>query len=306
MGHIWAEAAARHARREPFVLATVVWRRAPSSAQVGAKALIAADGSVSGWLGGACAEPEMIVQAREALGEGVPRLVLLGQPDDLSDTGPAGRTTIAMACDSEGAVELYLEPSLPSPQVVAMGRSPAVDALVATAEAAGWSATSADAPSLSRVAVDAATAIVVMSQGHFDDLALQAALDSDAGYVGLVASRKRADATIQLLQDGGMCASHTARVQVPAGLDLGHTTHREMAVAIMADLIRRRVAGELSLDPVAATSPMARTAVDPVCGMTVVVADSHYHAEHEGTTVHFCAAGCRTAFLADPEGVAKG
>ena len=49
---VLAEAAALTHARQTFALATVVWRRAPSSGQVGSKAIILADGTVRGWLGG--------------------------------------------------------------------------------------------------------------------------------------------------------------------------------------------------------------------------------------------------------------
>src|SRR5882672_3335300 len=112
--------------REPFALATVVWRRAPSSGHVGSKAVIRADGSVEGWLGGACAEPTVVRQAQEAMVSGQPRLLFLGRPDELDRRAADGMVTVPMACESEGALEVYLEPILPHLQVVIVGRSPAV------------------------------------------------------------------------------------------------------------------------------------------------------------------------------------
>ena len=117
--------------REPFVLATVVWRRAPSSGHVGSKAVIRPDGSVRGWLGGACAEPTVVRQAQEAMTDGQARLLFLGRPDELDQRATEGMVTVPMACESEGALEVYLEPMLPKPQLVAIGRSPAVFALAA-------------------------------------------------------------------------------------------------------------------------------------------------------------------------------
>ena len=102
---VLADAVARASGREPFVLATVVWRRGPSSGHVGSKAVIDADGTVQGWLGGACAAPTVVREARIAMADGQPRLVFLGQPDELDERAAAGTVSVPMACDSEGAME---------------------------------------------------------------------------------------------------------------------------------------------------------------------------------------------------------
>src|SRR6266540_6547944 len=123
---------------EPFVLATVVWRRAPSSGKEGSTALVTPDGRVRGWLGGACAEPTVIRESLRALEEGTPRLLFLGPPEELEARGRQGVVTVPIACQSEGALEVYVEPVVPQPHLVITGRSPAVAALAAMAGALGW------------------------------------------------------------------------------------------------------------------------------------------------------------------------
>src|SRR5215470_10495113 len=76
-------------RGEAFALATVVWRQGPSSGQQGSRAIITASGELRGWIGGACAEPAVIREARQVITEGVPRLLLLGSTE-FSGTGRAG------------------------------------------------------------------------------------------------------------------------------------------------------------------------------------------------------------------------
>ena len=312
--------------RQPFVLASVIWRRAPSSGQQGSQAVILPDGSVRGWLGGACAEPTVIIEALACLDHGEPRLLCLGpsngrdrqrspapgQADDDSD----GLRSIAMACDSEGAMEIYLEPSLPAPQVVVIGRSPAVDAIAAVATAVGWDAVIIDdggqpddheCPELVRtslelgsLAIDPATAVVVATQGHYDDVALSAALGTDAGYVGLVASAKRAEAMRDYLRTQGFGDDDLARINAPAGIDLGRIPNREIAAAVMADLVARRAEGQLAAEAAPAPEDRLAEAVDPVCGMSVLVADARYHTVHNGTDYYFCAPGCQQRFEAEP------
>ncbi len=114
---VLARAVALRERREPFAMATVVWRRSPSSGHLGSKAVILSDGSMQGWLGGACAQPTVVQQALAAMSDGRSRLLLLGQPDDLGVRPDDGILKVPMACESEGAMEIYLEPVLPAPQV---------------------------------------------------------------------------------------------------------------------------------------------------------------------------------------------
>ena len=310
-----AQAARLAEARQPFALATVVWRRAPSSGQVGAKALVLPDGSVRGWLGGACAEPTVVRQALEAMGDGRPRLLFLGRPDELDQRADDGRVTVPMACESEGAMEVYLEPILPGPQVVAIGRSPAVAALAGLVVALGWELAVVDDggdpglhphPDRVRTTLDLeglgigpASAVIVATQGHYDDLALEAALATDAGYVGLVASAKRAASTVELLRARGVPDEQLVRVHAPAGLDLGQVDNAEIAVAVLADLVARRAAGQLSAAAGAAEAQPS-TAIDPVCGMTVDPRTSKYHSFIDDRDVWFCAPGCKAAFDADP------
>jgi xanthine dehydrogenase accessory factor len=260
-------------------LATVVWRQGPSSGKPGAHARIMADGTVDGWIGGACAEPVVIREALEVLAAGEPRLLFLGQPDQ---SVPEGVTFVPISCQSEGALQVYIEPVLPAPHLVVVGSSPMTRVLTACARALGWHVGDSDPGPDSMV--------VVATQGHGDEEALSDALACGPAYVGLVASRRRGEAVLGYLADRGV--SGLENVRVPAGLDLGRTTHEEIAVAILAELVQFRAAGGLA-SPV--STPVAAVAhVDPVCGMTVTGSD--YTAVRDGVTYYFCRAGCRHTF----------
>lgn len=309
------ELAADLARRgEPFVLATVVWRRAPSSGKEGSTALITRDRRVRGWLGGACAEPTVIREALKALDDGVPTLLFLGPPEELEGRGRDGVVTVPIACQSEGALEVYVEPVLPQPHLVVIGRSPAVGVLASMAGALGWrtvivdeGGAAEDYPSANRVltTLDLARAdvtersvIVVATQGHYDEAALEAALATPAAYVGLVASRRRAASVLGYLRDRGATDDQIARVHAPAGLDLGRVAHEEIAVAILAELVKERAEGTLAA---AAPAELPRhEELDPVCGMTVDVASARHRSSFEGITYYFCSAGCLARFEEDP------
>src|SRR5881628_3332303 len=126
------------ARGETYAMATVVWRRSPSSGKVGARAVITADGRIYGWLGGACAEPAVVAEARRAIADGQPRLMFLGPPEELPGHQRDGVVSVPIACQSEGALEVYVEPVVPKPELIVVGRSPAVDALARMGQALGW------------------------------------------------------------------------------------------------------------------------------------------------------------------------
>ncbi|HET9724402.1 MAG TPA: XdhC family protein [Actinomycetota bacterium] len=309
------ELAARlSAEGTPFVLATVVWSRAPSSGKPSSTALVTADGTLRGWLGGACAEPVVLREALRALEEGTPRLLYLGTPDELVGNRRDGVVTVPIACQSEGALEVYVEPVLPSPHLVVIGRSPAVDALAGMATALGWRAVVVDdggdaalhaglsdvRTSLDLTAADIGPGsfVVVATQGHYDEDALERALRTSAGYVGLVASRRRAEAVIGYLRDRGVPERDLARVHAPAGLDLGRLPNQEIAVAILAQVVQLRAAGDLGAGTSVAVE--RHEEIDPVCHMTVQVSTARYRTAHQGRTYYFCSAGCRERFSADP------
>ena len=128
-------------------------------------------------------------------------------------------------------------------------------------------------------------------------------------YLGMVGSRRRGAAVLGYLADRGLPRDQLDRVRVPVGLDLGKTTHQEIAVAILAELVQLRAAGALgagehsAAEHSAAEDSAARhaaEALDPVCGMTVTADRSGRPLEHEGAAYYFCGAGCRSAFEKDP------
>jgi xanthine dehydrogenase accessory factor len=297
------EQAVELARRgEEFALATVVWRQAPSSGQHGSRAIVTASGELHGWIGGACSEPVLIREAQRVLAAREPHLLVLGAEEQFRDV-PEGMTSIAMSCQSEGAMQLYIEPVQPAPHLVAVGRSPMVHTLCDMARALDWSVEVVDGPDFSAEVVTPRTLVVVATQGHADEEVLEAALAAQPAYLGLVASRRRGEAVLGYLADRGATRESLDRVRVPVGLDLGHTAHREVAVAILAELVQLRAAGELAASGAAAAAPVEQppTAVDPVCGMTVTADDSSRPFEYQGTTYHFCCPGCRAAFEKDPD-----
>ena len=143
---------------------------------------------------------------------------------------------------------------------------------------------------------------VVVSQGHYDEQALESSRRAGVPYVGLVASRTRGAAVRSLLEENGVPG--VAALRSPAGLDLGARTAPEVALSILAEIVQTQPSGrtaDAGRPPVPA--PAATNAVDPVCGMTSSVASARHTAEVDGIAYYFCCANCRVKFLKDPQDI---
>jgi xanthine dehydrogenase accessory factor len=309
-----AEAEALARRGEPFAVATVVRCERPTSAKPGAKALIRQDGTVSGWIGGSCAEPVAVKEALGALEDGEPRfLVLVGKGG-----APLGRAEgvreYTMACHSGGTLEIFVEPVLPKPVLVIVGSGPVVETLAGLAAAARFGVTVVEPESpaperlagarvgdgLGSVPVTPRTAVVVATHGRFDEDALEQALRSEADYVSLVASPTRARAVLESLRARAIPEDRLRHLKAPAGLDLGAVTPEEIAVSILAEIVarRRRPHSMAASEAVPPAAPIETR--DPVCGMTVTLATARHRSEGPGGPVYFCCAGCKQRYDREP------
>ncbi len=295
---------------EPFALATVIWRQGPSSSQQGSRAIITASGEIRGWIGGACAEPTVIRQAQQVIQTGTAKLLLLGDPEQFGGTVPAGMTVIPIACQSEGALQVYIEPVLPVPHLVVIGRSPMAQTLVSLAETLGWRADLIGGPDFATADAGPSSMVVVATQGHDDEAVIERVAAAGPAYLGLVGSHRRGEAVLGYLADRGVPNEQLSRVHVPAGLDLGSITHAEIAVAILAELVQLRASGTIPPGTLAVSASPAgsvprQEATDPVCGMQVCVTAATMTADHDGSAYYFCGAGCRQAFVQDPAAYLK-
>jgi xanthine dehydrogenase accessory factor len=271
------------AARVPFVTAIVVRAQRPSSVTAGDSAVILPDGTIEGFVGGACAESSVRLHALRVLETGEP-LVLRIVPGDEGGPAEEGAVTVQNPCLSGGALEIFLEPRLPAPRVGVVGDTPIALALVSLGERLGYD-----------VALDESeddVAVVVASHGRGEEDALERALRRGVPYVGLVASRKRGAAVVEELRSrAALAEDDIARLHTPAGLDIGARTPEEIALSIMAEVVSTRRVQE--------AVPAPATAIDPVCGMEVTAAEPSPRSVREGRTVWFCGEGCRRSFEAN-------
>jgi len=285
----------------PFVVATVVRAQRPTSVHTGDAALVLGDGTIEGFVGGSCAEQSVRLHALRALETGE-ALLLRILPGDDEAPAAEGAVTVQNPCLSGGSLEIFLEPMLASPRVLVVGETP-----IAGAVARLGAELDLDMVVVAGAEVQPAgddLALVVAAHGRDELSALRRGLEAGLPYVGLVASRVRGSAVVAELHAEGVDAERLARLETPAGLDIGARTPEEIALSILARIVTVR-RGEQTLSvrvvaPAAAAAPAepapAATAIDPVCGMAVAAVDRTPHVDHDGRRVYFCCDGCRSTW----------
>ena len=291
----------------PFAVATVVRAERPTYARPGMKAVILADGTLEGWVGGSCAHPVVVREAAQSIREGSPRLISLSLQQANVREGIIHHT---ITCHSGGTLEIYIEPVLPAPHLLLVGDAPVVRSLVRLGRSQGFTVSVADVGEAAqhldadavlpladlRGRITPQTYVVVATMGAYDEEALTEVAGTDAAYLALVASRKRAESVFTYLADRGVASEALQRVKVPAGLDIGALTPEEIALSIMAEIIQVRRSRPANAAPV----PVRSEARDPVCGMTVEVTTARYASVYEGVKFYFCSAQCKETFDRDP------
>jgi len=281
--------------RVPFVHATVVRAEHPTSARPGDDAIVLADGSLEGFVGGICAEGSVVSAALTTLTDG--RAVLLRVVPSDSDAFPdvPGAVVATNPCLSGGALEIFLRPQIPPPLLGISGSTPIAEAIAAVATAAGFAIDRLDA---SKAPSPGTLAVVVAGLGRNETGPLRAALYAGVGFVGLVASSKRGRAVLDELD---LTDDERARIRTPVGLDLGAETPGEIAVSVVADIVRS--GRQNGLRPALGPAEDAVVhVVDPVCGMSVLIGPDTPHLEVDGTSFWFCGPGCRDAYAAQVAG----
>jgi xanthine dehydrogenase accessory factor len=266
------------ADRVPFVTATVVRAAKPTSVRPGDAAVVLADGTIDGFVGGVCAQASVRLHAVRALETGEAVLLRL-LPGTGEDDEVDGVVVAHNPCLSGGSLEIFLDPQLAAPRIVIVGETPIARALDDVARAAGYAVAHGEEPD----STDAA--LVVASHGDDAEVAaLTRGLEAGVGYVALVASPKRGAAVLEALDvDDAL----RRQVHTPAGLDIGARSPADIAISILAQMI----AGRTAHAPAAPES-----AIDPICGMQVAVSEATPNLCIGNERVYFCCDGCRARY----------
>jgi xanthine dehydrogenase accessory factor len=328
MHNFFSTAADLKAKGEPFAAVTVVHSEAPSSGKTGDKALFGNTGLLEGWIGGGCVYSIVLKEVQAALQDGKPRLVQVS-PDPAAATQP-GIKSYKMTCHSGGSVNLYIEPVMPRPHIIVLGKSVIGRALLKMAKAADYrltvindAATAQNFPEagqwythlkdLAGVGIDAHTFIVVATQGDQDEAALEAALSVTARYTGFVGSRKKWGQLCAALMQKGHSEDQLKAIRAPVGLDINGKTPEEVAISILAEIIQEYRTIDVSNmqfseTPPEKEAPQAAPAdnrpqviTNPVCGMPISLGMAKHIVAYNEELIYFCCDGCKTSFDRDPD-----
>ena len=247
-------AAARlRAAGKSFCVATVVRSRAATAAKAGAKAIVAADGEIFGFIGGGCVAAAARRAAAAALAENAARLIRVKPGDEVfAAVDEDGVELHKSGCPSRGSIDLFIDPMHSPPLLAIFGSSPVAQDLAALAVCAGLRARltrgdnlptaveiAADSESL-LAGIGARDFVVVATQGEGDLSALKAALASAAGYAAMVASPAKARFLRAALLESGVAAARVEALHAPAGIHIHAIEPAEIAISILAEIVRWR------------------------------------------------------------------
>lgn len=297
---------------EAFAIAHVVKKKGLTSGKPGDKAVIKKDGTLIGWIGGGCSKGIIIKEALASLNDGKPRMVSIHP--NAKEGEEKGVVTYSMMCHSGGAVDVFIEPVLPKPEIIIVGQSHVAYYLSKLTEAMELR--------LSCVVTNNNTGmfdhvkkcytdfkdikgndqyVVVCTQGEGDEQALLSALGLNFKYLSFVASRKKSNAIFKSLRRNGVTFDQLKKIKTPAGVDINAKLPEEVAVSILAEIIqnyRAEVADEKERTPVQLNEDMY---INPVCNIPVSKSSAKHIINYEGEKVYFCCDGCKVSFEKEPE-----
>ncbi len=296
-------------RGESYAMVTVVRVTPPTSAYVGAQAIVLADGSLIGSVGGGCAKQVVAQAALEAMRSGAAKLVRISNAEaggSLQD----GVEQHPMRCASGGEIELFIHPHQPSPLLLVLGETPTAQQARAVAGLSGFRV-------IDKIDAEGAAHIdiaLVATQGEGDEDGLFGALASTARHVLLVASRKKAERLREAMRQRGVSEARLAVIQAPAGPDIGAHSPAHIALSAVAGAVAclsKGVAAGVTAQAAfgaapsitasaAKAEPAKASYINPVCGITVDTADARHVLDYAGQKFYFCCDGCKAEFERDP------
>ena len=284
-----------NAKGDAYALVTVVRAVAPTSAYVGAQAIVLADGTLHGWIGGGCAKGVVIEAARAAIAKGQPKLVRISNDQVLTEDDVEHH---AMACASNGSIELFVQPYSAFDALCILGETPAADEARFLAQRLRIRLVPAPGE---------APIVLIATQGQGDEAALEAALRSPARQVLMITSRRKADKLRGVMRMRGVSEPQLAKLQAPAGPDAGAKTPGEIALVAVVGvlgLLRGRAVQALDAVPAAPLAALPTAApgqfINPVCGMAVSIGEAKHALAYQGVNYYFCCDGCASTFRQDP------
>lgn len=254
MADLYEEIVKLKAGGQSGALATVVGAEGSTPRETGAKMLVRKDGTIFGTIGGGGVEGRVIEEALAVIREEKPRLFHY----DLTGSEAAGA---GMICG--GALDVYIDPIVPVPAVFIFGGGHISLSVSKISAMAGFQVTVIDDrpefanaerfPEAAQVIAEKFSAVfprlpvtrssymVIVTRGHADDQqVLEWALTTEAGYIGMIGSKRKIGTLYRNLEEKGVAPERLLCVHAPIGLDIGAQTPEEIAVSIVAQMIRVR------------------------------------------------------------------
>ena len=271
---LFQEAARRTAAREPFVLCTVTATARSAPRNAGAKMLVAPDGSIAGTVGGGPLEAVVIHEAKRLLASSEPSrevryaLTTTGDAAEPIPPGTAIGEELGMKCGGE--VSVFLDVVRPSPRMLLYGAGHVGERVASLAGEIGLATVVVDdrkefaqaarfpkaevrcedltANPLGGLAPGPGDFVVILTRCHaLDEGVLEAALETQARYVGLIGSRRKIAVILRsIARRTGRDPRGDPRLHAPIGLKLGDKTPGEIAISILAEILLLKSDGELA------------------------------------------------------------
>ncbi len=246
--------------QEPFALAIVVQTDGPRSRNLGLKAIVRSNGAVVGRLGDGCTPEALATVALQIMQHGEPRLVNFGADGAVRNPSESEPARSASSSPTEAGMTVYLEPHAPPPRLLIIGDTPVAECLASLGRLLAYRVAVGgidlepgnfpDADEMLgdleqlKTKADASTFAVVTTMASYASSAVRSLAESSAAYVGLVASRRRANLLLEQLRSEGVPEASLARVRNPAGLDIGAKTPEEIALSVLAEITQVRRSAE--------------------------------------------------------------
>lgn len=310
------------AKGSDFAIAQVIDRIAPSSGKVGDKALILDTGELIGWIGGGCVRGIVIKEALDVINTKRYRRVRISPEGGTTETENYKEYT--MSCQSKGTIEVLIEPVLPQPELLVVGKSNIARKLVELAAAANFKVSvmadaldeqmfpttnnTIDKIDFSRFKSQSNTYIVVTTQGENDHESVKGALETGISYVGFVASKAKSEDLRTYLKTSGISQQRIDELKSPVGLDINAKLAGEVAISILAEIIEDfRSQNTQDKTPVQPKEEKAKSSfeeeyyINPVCNVPVSKKNPKHIVEHNRENVYFCCDGCKVSFEREPE-----
>ncbi len=254
MADIYQEIVRIRAEGGEAALATIVSATGSTPREKGAKMLVKADGSILGTIGGGSLEAQVIKEAIKAIGEGKPRQLHFSlTAKEVEAEG--------MLCGGEA--EVFIEPILTPPTLYIFGGGHISLPLAKMGKLLGFKIAVIDdraefanadrfpeadtilaedfSKSFARLKIDKSSYIVIVTRNHqYDDMVLEWAVGTKAKYLGMIGSKTKTKAVFSHLVAKGIAKEKLARVHAPIGLEINAQTPEEIAVSILAEIIKVR------------------------------------------------------------------